>query len=129
MDVVAAARTWADAWERAWRALDPEPLRAVYADEAVHRSHPFREPGSPLDYARWAFSEEDGEPEVWFGDPIAIGDRACVEWWAVVLEHGEQVSIAGASILRFRRDGLVVEQADYWGTAAGATPPWEGWGR
>ena len=123
------ARAWADAWERAWRRLDVEPLRAVYADGAVHRSHPFREQGSPLEYARWAFSEEEGEPEVWFGDPVASGDRACVEWWAVVVENGEQVSLAGASVLRVGEDGRVVEQADYWATAPGEARPWAGWGR
>jgi hypothetical protein len=128
VDVQAAARAWANAWERAWRTLDPGPLEAVYADEAVHRSHPFREPGSPLDYARWAFAEEEGEPEVWFSEPVAAGDRAAVEWWAVAIENGELVTLAGTSVLRLGEDGRVVEQADYWATAPGRTPPWAGWG-
>jgi hypothetical protein len=129
VDVEAAARAWADAWQRAWRALDPAPLAAVYAEEAVHRSHPFREPGSPLDYARWAFAEEEGEPEVWFGEPIAAGERAAVEWWASAVENGELVSLAGTSVLRFGEDGRILEQADYWATVPGRTPPWDNWGR
>jgi hypothetical protein len=129
VDVVAAARAWADAWQRAWRALDPAPLGAVYAEGAVHRSHPFREPGSPLEYARWAFAEEEGEPEVWFGEPLVAGDRAVVEWWAVVIENGEQVTLAGASVLRFDEDGRAVQQGDYWATAPGRAGPWKGWGR
>ena len=107
MDAQAAARAWVDAWTRAWRALDAELLAPVYTTDAVHRSHPFREPGNP----------------------IVSGDRAAIEWWAVVNEKGEKVSLAGTSILRFADDGRVVEQSDYWGNADGRTPPWRGWGR
>ena len=127
MDAQAAARAWIDAWTHAWRTLDAELLRPVYTDETVHRSHPFREPGNPIDYARWALAEEEGEPEVWMGDPLVDGDRAAVEWWAVVIENGKEVSLAGTSILRFDADGRVVEQSDYWGTTEGRAEPWAGW--
>jgi hypothetical protein len=128
MDGDAAARAWIDAWDRAWRALDPAPLERVYTEDAVHHSHPFRKPQHPLDYARWAFAEEDGEPELWWGEPVVIDARAAVEWWAVVVENGELTSLAGTSWLRFAPDGRVTEQHDYWGTAAGRTEPWRGWG-
>jgi hypothetical protein len=129
MDTEAAARAWADAWERCWRALDAELLQPVYTPDAVHRSHPFREPGNPIEYARWALGEEEGEPEVWVGDPIVAGDRAAIEWWAVVIENGKLISLAGTSIIRFNEDGRAVEQNDYWGEADGRTPPWKGWGQ
>jgi len=127
MDSGAAARAWIEAWDRAWRALDPAPLEAVYTPDAVHRSHPFREPQHPLDYARWAFAEEEGEPDLWWGDPLVVGDRAAVEWWAVVVENGEPTSLAGTSWLRFGPDGRVFEQHDYWGTTPERTEPWPGW--
>lgn len=127
MDSATAARRWIDAWTRAWQALDAELLAPVYAPDAVHRSHPFREPGNPIDYARWALAEEEGEPEVWMGEPIVAGDRAAIEWWACVVEHGKQVSLAGTSIVRFDRDGRAIEQMDYWGQAEGRTPPFDGW--
>jgi hypothetical protein len=129
VDTEAAARAWADAWERCWRALDAELLQPVYAPDAVHRSHPFREPGNPIEYARWALGEEEGEPEVWMGDPIVAGDRAAIEWWAVLIENGKLISLAGTSIIRFDEDGRAVEQNDYWGQADGRTPPWKGWGQ
>ena len=47
---------------------------------------------------------------------------------AVVVENGEEVSLAGTSWLRFDDDGRVVDQHDYWGTAPGRTLPWDGWG-
>jgi hypothetical protein len=129
MDTEAAARAWADAWERCWRALDAELLQPIYTPDAVHRSHPFREPGNPIEYARWALGEEEGEPEVWVGDPIVAGDRAAIEWWAVVIENAKLISLAGTSIIRFDEDGRAVEQNDYWGHAEGRTPPWKGWGQ
>jgi hypothetical protein len=129
MDAETGARAWMDAWTRAWRALDAHLLAPIYAPDAVHRSHPFREPGNPIEYARWAFAEEEGEPEVWMGDPIVAGDRAAIEWWAIVTENGKEVSLAGVSIVRFDTDGRVVEQTDYWGTTDGRTSPWSDWGR
>jgi hypothetical protein len=122
-----AARRWAEAWTRSWRTKDADLLAPVYADAAVFRSHPFRAPQPPLEYAQWAYSEEEGEPEVWFGDPLVAGDRAAVEWWAVVVENGKPVSLAGTSILTFDDDGRVAEQHDYWGSTPGRTPPWDGW--
>jgi hypothetical protein len=129
MNAEAAARAWVAAWTRAWHALDADLLVPIYAEDTVHRSHPFRDAGNPIEYARWTFAEEDGEPEVWMGDPIVTGDRAAIEWWAVVTENGKQVSLAGTSILRFDTEGRTVEQTDYWGQADGRTPPFEGWGQ
>lgn len=128
MDAEASARAWIDAWSRSWLAKDAELLAPVYAPDAVFRSHPFRGPQPPLEYARWAYSEESGQPEVWMGKPLVAGDRAVVEWWAAVIENDELVSLAGASFLHFDAEGRVAEQHDYWGTAPGRTPPWDGWG-
>jgi SnoaL-like protein len=128
MDTQAAARNWIDAWSRSWRELDADFLEPVYAPGAITRSHPFREPENPIDYARWALAEEEGEPEVWMGEPLVSGDRASIEWWAAVIENGKLITLAGVSILRFGGDGRVVEQHDYFGQADGRVAPWEGWG-
>jgi len=127
MDAEAAARAWIDAWDRAWRAKDPAPLAAVYAENVVFRSHPFREPQSPLVYARGAFDEEGEELELWWNDPIVAGERAVVEWWATLTENGEPVTLAGASVLTFRENGQVVDQHDYWAGADRHVAPWNGW--
>lgn len=128
MDADAAARRWVERWQQSWRAMDADLLAPIYADGAGFRSHPFRERQDPLEYARWAYSEEQGTPEVWMGEPFAVGDRAVVEWWANVTEGGKPVSLAGASVLQFDADGRVTDQRDYWGEAAGHIPPWDGWG-
>ena len=132
MDVDAAARAWAAGWERAWRARDADAVAALYADEAVFRSHPFRPPhlgrSGAHDYAAWAFAEEEAVHDVRFGEPIATESRAAVEYWAVVVEEGAPVTNAGIAVLRFDDSGLLVEQHDYWAVERAAQPPWEGWG-
>jgi len=118
METRDAARRWVDAWMRGWRALDPEPIAAVYAAECFFLSHPFREPQAPREYVEWAFAEEElAEP--WFAEPVVDGDRAAVEWRACVRENGRDVTIAGTSLLRFREDGLCVEQRDAWAIVDG----------
>ena len=129
MDAEVAARAWADTWARAWRELNADVLEALYAPNAVFRSHPFREPQNPLDYARWALSEEEGRPEVWMGRPIVAGDRAAIEWWAAVIENGKRITLAGTSIISFGADGRVLEQHDYWGQTDGHRGPFRGWGQ
>ncbi|MGH3021591.1 MAG: nuclear transport factor 2 family protein [Gaiellaceae bacterium] len=132
MDVEAAARAWVDAWSRAWPAADPEPLRAVYADDAVFRSAPFREPQlgaeGALEYARSAFADQDDFTDCWFGEPVVAVDRAAVEYWAVLVENGREVTIAGVAVLSFGPDGLVRSQRDYWALEPGAHEPAPAWG-
>jgi len=125
-------RAWVDAWSRAWPARDPEPLRAVYAEDAVFRSAPFREPHEGregvLDYARRAFADQDGFTGCWFGEPVSAADRAAVEYWAVLVENGREITIAGVALLRFGPDGRVAVQRDYWALEPVAREPAPGWG-
>jgi len=57
------------------------------------------------------------------------GERASVEWCAALLEAGEEVTLAGTSVLRFDADWLVTEQRDTWNMTAGRREPPDGWGR
>ena len=113
-----AVRRWIAGWLQGWVAHDVEPIAAVYAEGCFFLSHPFREPQSPRDYAEWAFSEEESA-EPWFGEPLVDGDRAAVEWRAYVREDGRDVTLSGTSLLRFREDGLCVEQRDAWAVTDG----------
>jgi hypothetical protein len=114
MDAAAAARRWVEAWQRAWPSADPGALAPVYADGAVFTSQPFRDEQEPAAYAAWAFADQ-AAAECRFGEPIASGDRAAVDWWAVVTSHdGGVETLAGTSLLRFDASGMVVEQRDAW---------------
>jgi hypothetical protein len=100
----------------------------VYADDAPYRSRPFRDPDTLRSYVARAFAEED-LVEGRFGEPVVAGNRAAVEYWAVLRGDEGEVTIAGAAFLRFSPDGRVLEQRDYWEQRAGAVRPPAGWGR
>jgi hypothetical protein len=129
VDAQEAARRWAQTWERAWPAKDAEAIAALYADGAVYRSHPMRDPerGAALGYVSRQFALEDSV-RCRFGTPIAVGDRAAVEWWASWIEGGREVTLAGATMLRFDGGGLVVDHVDYWVERDGRVEPFAGWG-
>ena len=114
MDAAAAARRWADTWERAWPAADVAAIACLYAADAVFFSHPFRERQTPTEYVEWAFGDQ-AEAECRFGEPVVEGNRAAVDWWGVITTRdGSVQTVAGTSLLRFDDEGLVVEQRDAW---------------
>ncbi len=126
MDTAEAARRWADVWSRAWPAADAEAIDALYAPNAIFYSHPFRERQGPKEYVEWAFADQR-EAECRFGAPIVSGDRAAVDWWGVIVAPDDTVeALAGTSLLRFDRDGLVTEQRDVWASEPGRRdlPDW-----
>jgi predicted SnoaL-like aldol condensation-catalyzing enzyme len=125
------ALQWADGYERAWRSGDAEAAAALYADDVVYRSHPFREPHvgreAVLAYTRENFGMERGQ-EPRFGRPLAHGSSAAVEYWTPMVEDGKEVTLVGCVVLRFREDGLVQESREYWFMEHGLHEPDEGWG-
>lgn len=54
---------------------------------------------------------------------------AAVEWWASFIEADQAITLAGATVLRFDSDGLVVDHVDYWVQSPGRTVPYAGWGK
>jgi hypothetical protein len=122
----AAAERWARTWERGWNEGDVESIVALYADDAIFSSHPFRPPypgpGGVREYVSGAFAEESGVTAR-FATPIVGEDSAAVSWWATLVENGEEITLAGTSVLRFDAEGLVVEQWDTWHQAAGRVAP------
>ena len=105
---------------------DVDAIAALYASNATFYSHPFRERQRPAEYVAWAFADQHAA-ECRFGAPVVDGDRAAVDWWAVVTSTDSSVqSLAGTSLLRFDVEGLVLEQRDAWGDAEGRVelPEW-----
>lgn len=134
MTTTEAARRWSQAWKQGWLALDPEPIIARYAADALLSTEPFREPyrgrEGVREYVTRALGEEE-DPQVWMGEPIVDGDRAAVSWWAALREDGTDRTLAGTSVLRFDADGLVIEQWDAWNALPERRPPpdWSPLGR
>ncbi len=125
-----AARRWAETWQRSWEARDVEAVVALYSPDTRYSSAPFREPyrgvGGARDYVSQAFAGESAV-RAWFSEPIVDGDRAAVSWWAALVEDGEEVTLAGTSVLRFDTGGLVAEQWDSWDLQPGRSDPPTGW--
>ena len=102
-------------------------IAARYRPDAPYRSRPFREPTTAREYVTQAFGEEQ-LVRCWFGEPIVEGERAAVEYWAILHSpDGSDITIAGHSHLRFDGEGLVVEHRDYWAQRDGAVGPPPGW--
>jgi ketosteroid isomerase-like protein len=130
MDVEAAARRWTETWTRAWPDHDVEAITALYAEDAAYRALAFREPDLGVSGVRSYLSENFGvenDVECWFGEPVAAGDRAAVEWGATWVESGERLSLARATLLLFRADGQIIDHRDYWNQVERREPPFEGW--
>lgn len=94
---------------------DVEAIVALYAPDAVYRSHPHREPevGGARGFVTRTFAEES-KVECRFSEPIVDGARATVEWSATYDEVDRSVLLSGVTLLRFDSEGLVVDHLDYW---------------
>ena len=80
MGTAELAERWRSTWERAWAAKDGAAIEALYADEAVYRSGPFREPErSARDYVDRVFGEEEAV-ECRFGDDGLVTQHT--DYWA-----------------------------------------------
>lgn len=130
MDVLLAARRWAETWRRAWPDKESQRIAALYAKGASYRSSPFDQPevGGALAYVERQFAVEEAV-ECQFADPIAAGDRAAIEWWASFIEAGQVLTLAGTTVLRFNADGQVVDHVDYWMQSQGRSAPYPDWGQ
>jgi nuclear transport factor 2 (NTF2) superfamily protein len=130
VDVAAAARRWAGVWQSAWASKDVEAIVALYAPSTRYRALVLREPelGSAgvRAYLTRTFGEEDAI-ECRFGVPVVGDDRAAVEWWASWTEDGDDLTMAGVTLLRFDEHGLVVDHRDYWNQSDRREPPFDGW--
>jgi ketosteroid isomerase-like protein len=129
VDVSDAAERWARVWEAGWQAADVAAIAALYAPDASYRSHPHRPPedGGAAGFTRRTFATESAV-RCRFARPIAQGDRAAVEWWAVLVDDGAPITLTGTTVLTFDADGLVVAHVDYWVQADGTVEPFPGWG-
>jgi SnoaL-like protein len=130
VDVAEAAARWADTWSQAWPERGAEAIAGLYSDAVVYRSPPFRDPDLGLAEVRRHLGQEfaaERDIECWFGTPIVSGDRAAVEWWASWTEEGQELTFAGATVLRFDEHGKVVEHRDYDNQVQRREPPYEEW--
>jgi len=135
-----AVRRWVDAYGQAWRDKDAEAVAALFTPDATYLASPTGAPhrgreGIRRYWRRATATQRD--LDLRFGEPIVAGNRAAVEWWAVMRDAGwgperpdDSVTLPGCLLLRFTGDGLCADLREYWNADFGArvAPP-VGWGR
>ena len=123
---------WIEEYGRAWREKDAEAVVRIFTEDAVYRSSPFREPGVGSEGIRAYWTRATATQEgldLRFGMPIVQGSTVVVEWWAVMREGGDELTLPGTLILRFAADGRCEELREYWHEQPGRHEPPAGWGR
>ena len=125
------ARAWIERYRRAWEEGDVDAFVALFTEDALYHSHPFREPHLGHDgiraYLGGATATQE-RVEVRFGEPVVEGNRAAAEWWATMDEDEGEVTLPGCLILRFAADGRCEELREYWHLEPGRREPRPGWG-
>lgn len=125
------ASEWLDAYGEAWRTGDDEALADLFAPDAVYTSHPFRAPLVGVEAIReyWRDSTSTQEElDLRFGNPLVVGNRVVVEWWASMRDDGRDMTLPGCLLMRFSPGGRCQELREYWHEEEGRREPPEGWG-
>jgi ketosteroid isomerase-like protein len=122
---------WIEAYSRAWVDADSDAAAALFTEHASYRWHPLQEPEVGRDGIRkyWqTVTATQSEVEVRFGDPVESGRRVAVEFWTIMRNDGEIVTLSGLMLLRFDSDGRCEELREYWNLEPGSHAPAESWG-
>jgi uncharacterized protein (TIGR02246 family) len=123
---------WIEAYAEAWRHGDDEAVAALFTEDAVYREHPLRDPSIGREairaYWRWAVGTQS-ELQLRFGEPIVESYRVAVEWWATMLDQGEERTLPGILFLAFDDRGLCRELREAWFWLDGRLEPPPGWGK
>jgi uncharacterized protein (TIGR02246 family) len=129
---VADVQAWLAGYRRAWEQGDPEAAAALFTEDAVYHSSPFREAHVGHDGIRAYWANATGSQSgtrVQFGGPVVEGDRVAVEWWATFTDADDgEVTLPGILMLRFAPDGRCAALREAWNLQAGAHEPPPGWG-
>jgi hypothetical protein len=62
------------------------------------------------------------------GRPFVDGNRVAVEWWTTMIDEGDEVTLPGCLLLRFRSDGRCVGLREDWNLQRGRREPFANWG-
>jgi limonene-1,2-epoxide hydrolase len=120
---------WIEAYRRAWETGDDELMASLFTEDANYRSAPFSEPFRGQDEIRSYARRNAGtqrDKHVRMGRPFVDGSRVAVEWWTIMIEDGEAVTLPGC--LRFAADDRCSELREYWHVQPGTHEPFADWG-
>lgn len=122
---------WLERYRAAWEEADPDAAAALFSEDAVYRSSPFREPHLGREGVReyWArATASQSDTTVRLGRPISEDGRTAVEWWATMRDEEGEITLPGILFVRFAGDGLCEELREAWMVAEERLEPHPGWG-
>lgn len=125
------ADEWIAAYGAAWEQADADAAAALFTEEAIYRSSPFRVPSVGHEGIRRYWQEAtstQSDVRVRFGEPIAAGAKVAVEWWTTMRSEGSEITLPGCLVLRFAADGRCEELREYWHLEGRLVEPPSGWG-
>jgi ketosteroid isomerase-like protein len=115
-------QAWLDRYVDAWRANEPEPIKALFTEDAVYRYRPYADPeqtatGNAAIAESWL--EEPDAPGSWEAryEPYAVdGDRAVAIGFSRYLASGNEPerTFHNAYLLRFAPDGRCREFSEFY---------------
>ena len=117
-----AVQQWLDRYIEAWRANEPDPIAALFAEDAVYRYRPYADEGQTIrgrEAIVAAWLEEPDVPDGWEAryEPYAVdGDRAVATGWSRYLATVDEPerTFYNCYLLRFNPDGRCAEFVEYY---------------
>jgi ketosteroid isomerase-like protein len=115
-------QAWLDRYVEAWRANEPEPIRALFTDDVVYRFRPYESHpaarGIDAVVDAWLGDTRD-EPGTWQAryEPYAVdGDRAVAVGYSRYFATAEEPerTYHNAFLIRFAPDGRCAEFTEYY---------------
>lgn len=122
---------WLERYRTAWETADPDAAAALFTEDAVYRSSPFREPHRGHDGVHEYWTGATGgrsDTAVRIGRPITAGNRTAVEFWATMRDDDGEITVSGILFLRFAPGGRCEELREAWVRAEELLQPHDGWG-
>ena len=115
-------QAWLDRYVEAWRANEPEPIKALFTEDAVYRYRPYDDPeqmttGNEAIADSWL--EQPDDPGSWEAkfEPYAVeGDRAVAVGFSRYRASDTQPerTYHNAYLLRFAADGRCSEFSEFY---------------
>jgi ketosteroid isomerase-like protein len=124
---------WIASYRAAWINADASAAASLFTEDGIYCWHPLQPPARGRDGVRSYWEDvtaTQSEVAVRFGNDISSGSgHTAVEFWTLMKDRGEEVTVYGAMLLAFDADGLCVELREYWLTEPGWHEPPGNWGR
>ncbi|HEY7846607.1 MAG TPA: nuclear transport factor 2 family protein [Candidatus Limnocylindria bacterium] len=112
-------RDWLDRYVAAWRANEPEPIRALFTDDVRYRYQPYGDSATVrgLDALVDNWLENPDPPDSWEAEyrPYAVdGDNAVATGWSRYLaaDSKPERTFRNVFLMRFAPDGRCAEFTD-----------------